>query len=115
MTHVRLFVALVALLVMAGLPPAMAQQPPAAPPGGAPPAGRGPYEVMGFVRVWDGDTIDVRINGTRVLVGLIGIDAPMGNTPCGREAAARLRALVRGGVRLEEDPALTFDARGRRL
>src|SRR3712207_1734721 len=39
----------------------------------------------------------------------------MGNTPCGREAAAHLRMLVRGGVRLEEDPTLTFDARGRRM
>jgi glucose/arabinose dehydrogenase/endonuclease YncB( thermonuclease family) len=83
--------------------------------GGAPAAGSGAVDLTGFVRVIDGDTIETRINGKRVGIGLLGIDAPTGNTACGREAAAQLRTLVRGGLRLEEDRSLTFDECRRRL
>src|SRR5215208_6214856 len=111
----RLCLLLVLLaLVTAGAGRASAQQPGAA-PGGAPPPGSGPIDYTGFVRVVDGDTIDIYLGGTQVLVGLIGADSPEGNTPCGREAAALLRMLTRGGVLLDEDPGLTFDGRGRRL
>jgi endonuclease YncB( thermonuclease family) len=56
------------------------------PPGGAPPAGSGPVDVPGFVRVIDGDTIEFYLDGSRagngslVGVGLIGVEAPQGNT-----------------------------------
>jgi hypothetical protein len=65
-------------------------------PGGAPPPGSGPVDVSSFVRVIDGDTIEAYLGGTRAGIGLIGVDAPMGNTACGRDAAA-LRTLVQGG------------------
>ncbi len=88
-------------------------------PGGAPPPGSGDVQIPGFVRVIDGETIDTLINGQQVGVGFIGISAPQANTPCGQAATALLRTLVKGGVNLEEEPALTTDpptdARKRRL
>jgi endonuclease YncB( thermonuclease family) len=89
----------------------------AAGPGGAPPPGSGPVVVSGFVRVIEGDTVEIRIRGRQVGVGFLGIQAPMGNTPCGRLASARLASLVATGLRLEEDEdlALAFDERGRRM
>ena len=83
--------------------------------GGAPPAGSGPISVTGPVRVIDGDTLEVDINGSRVGVDLIGVDTPQGNTRCGKLATAQLQAMVADGVRLEEEPNLTFDQRGLRL
>jgi endonuclease YncB( thermonuclease family) len=89
----------------------------AARPGGAPPAGSGPVDVTGFIRVIEADTVEVRIEGRRVGVGFVGIEAPMGNTACGRRAIDRLVSLLARGLRLEEDedPDLTFDQRGRRM
>jgi glucose/arabinose dehydrogenase len=49
------------------------------------------------------------------MIGLIGIKAPEGNTPCGEESLKQLRKLSGGGLRLFEEPGLTFDARGRRM
>ncbi len=76
-------------------------------------------QIPGFVRVIDGESIETLIDGQRVGVGFIGISVPQANTPCGREATALLRTLLRGGVNLEEEPALTTDpptdARKRRL
>src|SRR5262249_26820047 len=74
----------------------------------------------GFVRVVDGDTLDVNIldaNGEsqRVAVGLVGVQAPMGNTDCGREAIRDLKALVKGGGRFEEDSTIAVDGRKRRM
>jgi glucose/arabinose dehydrogenase/endonuclease YncB( thermonuclease family) len=96
--------------------PAAAQEPPTVPPGGAPPPGSGDVEFTGFARVIDGETMEVTINGKQTLVGLLGIEAPQGNTPCGREATALLSGLLnQGPVILEEEPALAFDARLRRM
>src|SRR5687767_5977312 len=46
--------------------------------GGAPPPGSGPLTVQVGVRVYDGDTLEVRLGGTRAVIGLIGIEAPQG-------------------------------------
>jgi glucose/arabinose dehydrogenase/endonuclease YncB( thermonuclease family) len=84
-------------------------------PGGALAIKRGPKEVRGFVRVIDGDTLDVNIDGQRVAVGLIGVRAPQGNTECGIQATKHLQSLVKGGLRLEEDTTLAIDGRLRRM
>jgi micrococcal nuclease len=62
------------------------------------------------VKVIDGDTIDVDLDGQRVRVRYIGINTPetkhptKGKEPCGREAAEANRKLVEGQmVRLELD------------
>jgi endonuclease YncB( thermonuclease family) len=78
----------------------------------APERGTGPLSVRGFVRVIEGDTLEVRINGARVGIAIAGITTPAGNTPCGRAAINATQELVAGGVDLEEDLALpTFDNR----
>ena len=103
---------LVGVLLWAGF--ALAQ--PMTPMGGAPPGDTGPIELSGFVRAVDGDTVDTRIQRRRIGVGIIGIKAPPGNTPCGRQAGAYLQELISGGgVRLVGEPGMTFDARSRRL
>jgi len=84
-------------------------------PGGADAIGPGPADVRGFVNVADGDTLDAWIRGQRIAVGLLGITTPMGNTACGRDAISALRALLKGGVHLEDDPTITFDSRLRRM
>jgi endonuclease YncB( thermonuclease family) len=71
--------------------------------------------ITGPVRVIDGDSIDTNIDGKRTAVGLIGIAAAPGNTPCGERATMLLRSLVADGLRLEEDPEIVFDERDRRM
>jgi glucose/arabinose dehydrogenase len=83
--------------------------------GGAPPPGSGDVDVKGYVRVIDGDTIEVAIGGSRMGVGLIGIEAPPVNTDCGRAASDVLRELSVAGLHLKEEPDLYLDERGRRL
>lgn len=85
------------------------------PAGGPPARGHGRLEVGGYVRAIDGDTIEPLVRGNRVAVGLIGIDAKSGNTRCGAAAGDYLGGLVMGGVTLEEDRALVFDRRDRRM
>lgn len=68
-----------------------------------------------FVRVVVGDTVEIWRGGSRVGVGLLGIDAPQGNTPCGIEAGARLQRLVGDGARFVPDRAVRFDDRFRRM
>jgi glucose/arabinose dehydrogenase len=100
---------------------------------GAPPPGSGPIDFSGFARVIDGNSLEVRIDGNRVGIAILGIDAPAINTPCGLEAANLLQALLLPGsplpslagmpipglppVRFEEDPdlQLSFDIYKRRL
>jgi len=78
----------------------------------APERGTGPKSVSGFVRVIEADTLEVYLDGARVGVVIAGITGPPGNTACGRSAIAATRALVAGGVELQEDLALpTFDKR----
>jgi glucose/arabinose dehydrogenase/PKD repeat protein/endonuclease YncB( thermonuclease family) len=89
-------------------------------PGGAMALAAGPHEIHGFVRVVDGDTLDVNITDAkgesqRVAVGLVGLQAPLGNTDCGKQAIKAIRALVKGGLRLQEDSTIAVDGRGRRM
>jgi endonuclease YncB( thermonuclease family) len=84
-------------------------------PANAPAADSGPVALKGYIRVIDGKTLESYIGGKRVGIGLIGVDAPQGNTACGREATARLEALVKGGLELDDDPSFTFDDRFRRM
>ncbi|OFW17193.1 MAG: hypothetical protein A3F70_09800 [Acidobacteria bacterium RIFCSPLOWO2_12_FULL_67_14] len=82
----------------------------------APPPGSGPVHFSGFVRVIDGDTFEVYINGHQTGIGIIGIKAPMGNTACGMAATQALwELMVEGNITLEEDPAIAFDSRKRRM
>jgi endonuclease YncB( thermonuclease family) len=81
----------------------------------APPKNSGPVDITDFVRVIDGDTLEVFHDGRRIGIGLIGVRAPQGNTECGRQAARFLQSLLENGVYLEEDPDLTFDSRNRRM
>ncbi len=84
------------------------------PPGGAPAAGTGNRTVRGFVRVIDGESIDVYVNGLRSAIRLAGIEAPPLRTACGQLAARGLQLLLAGGVDLEDDPLEAFDQRRRR-
>jgi glucose/arabinose dehydrogenase/endonuclease YncB( thermonuclease family) len=85
------------------------------PAGGAPHTGSGNLDFQGFVRVIEGDTVEIHLAGSQVGIGLIGIEVPMGNTVCGKQASGALQSLVRGGFFAEEDLATTFDSRGRRM
>jgi endonuclease YncB( thermonuclease family) len=73
--------------------------------------------VRGSIRIIEADTVEIRIEGRQVGVGFIGIEAPMGNTACGRQAIERLASLLEAGLRLDEDQdiGLAFDERGRRM
>jgi endonuclease YncB( thermonuclease family) len=82
----------------------------------APSRGSGSVTVAGPLRVIEGDTLEVTIDGARIAVGVIGIKAPPGNTACGREAIAVAQQLVADGVWLDEDLGVpSFDSRSRRL
>jgi len=85
--------------------------------GGAPPPGRGTVAIQGPVRVIEGDTFETWIDGQQVGIGILGLDVPQANTACGKASIAQLNALLKGGLRLEEDPdpGLAFDARKRRM
>jgi endonuclease YncB( thermonuclease family) len=83
----------------------------------APPRGSGDLPISGFVRVIDGDTLEIYVGGRQTAVGIIGIKAPRGNSSCGKSSAQFLRALLmpQPVLRLVEDLDYTFDARKRRL
>ena len=86
------------------------------PAGGAPPAGTGSVNFNGFVRIIDGNSAEIRLNGNQVAVGIVGIQTPQANTACGKEAVALLNKLVgQGLIRLDEEPVYSFDARKRRM
>src|SRR4029434_123368 len=102
-----MFRAAVALLIGTAANTAAAQ---------APPPGSGSVHFTGFVRVIDGDTLEVYINGHQTGCGIIGIKAPMGNTTCGLAAASALWELMaESNITLEEDPEIAFDSRLRRM
>src|SRR5687767_14689882 len=84
-------------------------------PGGAPEPKNGPFRPQGFVRVIDGDTIEVLIDGRRTGIGILGLDAPPVSTPCGAAARDEVESLLGRGVILEDDPANTLDRQKRRL
>lgn len=56
----------------------------------------GPAQAGTEVKVTDGDTLQVTMNGQRVTVRLYGIDAPEGKQPGGDLCTAALRKLVAG-------------------
>lgn len=70
-----------------------------------------------LVRVVDGDTIWVRLNGSIEKVRYLGINAPESDTRCGKEAARVHRRLVQGKrLRLVRDTDVSDkDAYGRLL
>ena len=117
---VGLIVGLVLVVIAGGLRPPTTVDAQHIGPGGAMALSPGPKEVHGFVRVVDADTLDVNIldaqgQSQRVAVGLIGVQAPQGNTACGKEAIQDLKTLVKGGLRLEEDSTIAVDGRNRRM
>ena len=106
-----LIVVVTALVVWSRLGPSPGP-PPVPPPAPLPIDARElPYELTGaVVKVVDGDTIDVELNGRTVRVHYIGVTTPetmhppTGQEPCGPEAAEANRTLVEGQtVRLELD------------
>ena len=60
-------------------------------------------ELEGHVRAVQGDTLDARMGDRRVGIEIIGIKAPRGNTPCGKEATAFLQELVDDGALVEAE------------
>jgi glucose/arabinose dehydrogenase/endonuclease YncB( thermonuclease family) len=111
----RSVLAVISLLLLLGGGLIAPAEVPSIGPGGALALGLGPQQIKGFARVVDGDTIDGTIDGQRVVVGVMGIHAPQGNTDCGRLAKQQLQAMVKGGLRLETDTAQTFDQNHRRM
>ena len=67
----------------------------------------GQLTVRGPVRVIEGDTLEVSINGMRVGVRIPGITVPRGNTPCGRQASAAMRELLSSGAILDDEIRLS--------
>ena len=89
----------------------------------APPKGSGTIEITGPIRVIDGDTFEVSMDGRQTAIGIIGIKAFRINTLCGKRAAQLTQTLVNAiderqmplKLRFEEDEAQTFDVRKRRM
>lgn len=111
---------LVLIIASCGTSPAT---PPPSEPTGSPPPPVPPVLTTEakVIRVIDGDTIEVDIDGKSYKVRYIGIDTPetvhptRGEEPYGREACAKNRELVEGKVvRLEKDVSET-DKYGRLL
>lgn len=82
----------------------------------APPVSTAPEDGNGVrvVRVVDGDTIIVLLNGAETRVRLIGINAPESDECLAEEAGRRLEEMLAGEVRLETDEEET-DRFGRML
>lgn len=65
-------------------------------------------ETGRVVRVIDGDTIDVEVNGETIRVRYVGMNTPERDEPCYQEATDANRRLVEGKtVRLERDTSDT--------
>ena len=73
-----------------------------------------PFKEAKVVRIVDGDTIDVLIDGTKHRVRLFGVDTPERGEPCYNEATERTRQLSGEVVRIESGPR-TEDRYGRLL
>ncbi|OAI43833.1 hypothetical protein AYO38_10375, partial [bacterium SCGC AG-212-C10] len=69
----------------------------------------------GFIRVIDGDTVEIWHNNSRLGIGYVGIDAPEGNTACGQAATARQWELLGGGAQFTSPAGLAQDTKGRRM
>src|SRR5688572_17448535 len=57
----------------------------------------------GFVRVIDGDTVEIWKDDRRWGIGLIGIEAPQANTACGMSATARMWELTAQGAKFHAE------------
>ena len=73
-----------------------------------------PFKEAKVIRIVDGDTIDVLIDGTKHRVRLFGVDTPERGEPCYNEATERTRQLSGEVVRIEAGPR-TEDRYGRLL
>ena len=74
------------------------------------------FTFKDFVRVIDGDTVEIFYGTRRHGIGFTGIDVDQGNTPCGQAATGRLWELTSGGaVRFEGDGAKQRDERDREM
>jgi endonuclease YncB( thermonuclease family) len=68
------------------------------------------------VRVIEADTLEVWVDGIRLAVGVAGINAPSGNTPCGKQAIAAVREMLAGTAWFDVDAGTPrLDKRYRRL
>jgi len=67
------------------------------------------------IRVIDGDTFEVRIQGSPVRVRVIGYDSPERDEPFGDTATKFLKALIEGREVLLESDVQPVDRYGRRL
>jgi len=67
------------------------------------------------IRVIDGDTFEVRIQGSPVRVRVIGYDSPERDAPFGDTATKFLKALIEGREVLLESDVQAVDRYGRRL
>src|SRR5688572_13863953 len=103
------------IFVMLSLGTVRALDQKSAEPGGAPEPKAGPFRPSGFVRVIDGSTLEASIDGKRVGIGVLGIDAPAYGTACGDAARAQLQAMVGRGVVLRDVPGNVLDVRKRRM
>src|SRR5262245_41600056 len=93
------------IFVMASLGTVRALDQSTAESGGAPAPKSGPFRPAGFVRVIDGSTLEASVDGKRIGVGVLGINAPAYGTPCGDAARAQLQSLVGRGVVFRDDQA----------
>lgn len=103
-------------------PPAKSLRPPVIPPVAPPPPPSPPpptslpvKQTARVVRVIDGDTIEVDIQGRRYRVRYIGVNAPEANQPLGPEATVKNRELVEGKTVLLEKDVSETDRYGRLL
>jgi endonuclease YncB( thermonuclease family) len=82
----------------------------------APSPENGPYIVLHYPRVIDGDSLDGYIDGRRVAVGYRGVAAPTQRAACGREAEQKNRELIGNRVLLQDPPGgPEYDRLGRRM
>jgi len=115
MQRIALTVALILVtLVLQGAQPTPASAATAPDPHGPAP-GSGTKTTPPFVRVLDGKSIETILDGAQIDIVIVGIDVSPGNSACGKEATRQLTALAQGGLILEEDSAIAYDAAYRRL
>ncbi len=97
-------------LVVQGTNPAPASVGAGSPGTGVPMVSGGTKTTPPFVRVLDGRSFETTLDGSQVDVVIVGIDVPPGSSACGAEATRQLTALAQGGLTLEEDSTIKFDA-----
>ena len=102
--------------VMSPVPAAVCAPPDDAPPDVAPVfcADVAAMETARVLKIVDGDTLDVLLDGREERARVFGIDTPERGQPCFREASDRLEALAGSQVRLRPD-ARARDRYGRLL